>query len=148
MQFRKKPFTTKIYLAQLSLDEGLALIQPENLKHPLFFNGERVKRDYSRFAVLRSNKLACCFCGINGTHFLLEKHKNDKVMPFQVNIYSGSSLLTWDHILPVSHGGSDHVSNGRIACSPCNEGRGNKLTLEEVLWTLKQSPQEIFKSKQ
>jgi 5-methylcytosine-specific restriction endonuclease McrA len=33
--------------------------------------------------------------------------------------------LTWDHIVPLSKGGSNHPTNLRVLCRPCNSSRGN-----------------------
>ncbi|MEU1585224.1 HNH endonuclease [Micromonospora sp. NPDC005710] len=33
---------------------------------------------------------------------------------------------TADHILPLSKGGSNDLTNLRPACGPCNYGRGNR----------------------
>lgn len=145
-RFRKKPYTVINYLAELSIDDGLHLISEESIMNPLYVFGERVKRDYKRFAVLRAHSLQCCFCGLKATRFLVSRHKNDHVMPYSINAYAGEVMLTWDHILPKSHGGSDHVDNGRVACGPCNMRRGNKLTIEDVLWAVKQDPKVIFKN--
>ena len=35
--------------------------------------------------------------------------------------------LTFDHLLPQSHGGSDSFENLRLSCFPCNNSRGNSL---------------------
>lgn len=35
--------------------------------------------------------------------------------------------LTLDHLLPISRGGSNNLENLRLACLPCNQGRGNSL---------------------
>ena len=37
-----------------------------------------------------------------------------------------------DHIVPLSKGGSDEISNCMLLCVPCNRSKGNSLTLEEL----------------
>lgn len=49
--------------------------------------------------------------------------------------YCGSpDLLTMDHIIPRSKGGSDCASNLLSACQSCNASRGNKDYDEFVEW--------------
>lgn len=43
-------------------------------------------------------------------------------------------VATIDHIVPVSRGGADHISNMQLACFECNEKKGN-MTREEYLST-------------
>ncbi len=41
--------------------------------------------------------------------------------------------LTFDHVIPVSKGGTDNLLNGQILCKKCNTVKGNKiLTIEEL----------------
>ena len=139
-----------MYLAQLSVQEGLEVINNVlNVKYEksqkLRINTEVVKRDYDRFRILTSVDLTCFRCGAKATHFQVEKHRNDKVMPFQLNLYAGNKMLTWDHILPKSYEGSNNVINGRCACSTCNEHRGNEMTLQEMVWAATQNPIQIYK---
>lgn len=145
----KKSKVQMMYLAQLEVDEGLDLLKhvlahgrgPEKLR----IMEQIVKRDFDRFAVLTSVQLKCFRCSAEATHFQVEKHRNDKVMPFQLNLYAGNRMLTWDHILPKSYDGSNSPINGRCACSRCNEKRGNDMTLQEMVWAATQNPIKIYK---
>lgn len=50
--------------------------------------------------------------------------------------YCGSEHeLTLDHIVPRSHGGSNHINNVLCACKSCN---GNKAHTEWIIWFLEQ----------
>lgn len=143
---KKKRGVRLSILAHLSIDEGLKLIDGANLKSPpLYIHGERVKRssDYQRFAVMSRGPLKCYCCGIEATHFSIERHRNDHV--YHINCYSNDSMMTWDHIIPKSLGGSNHPDNGRVACEPCNGKRGNEMSMHELLWTLRQDPNKMFK---
>ena len=42
--------------------------------------------------------------------------------------------LTLEHLLSISHGGSNHLSNLVLACGPCNRHVGNSPIVNKVLW--------------
>jgi len=112
---------------------------------PLFMGDKRVKRasDWQRFEVLSQGPLICFECGCKATHFLIERHRNENY--YHINVYAGDRMLTWDHIIPKSLGGSNHVHNGRVACENCNSRRGNDMTVPELLWALRQDPNKVYK---
>lgn len=80
--------------------------------------------------------LSCAACGLEGTQCLLDLQPGAKKP--HVNLYATENeelvLMTKDHIVPVSRGGSDDPSNLRTMCAPCNHVRGNNqtLTLDDI----------------
>jgi hypothetical protein len=145
---RQKPHPTRdIILAQLSVKEGFELMNLSEREKPYLF-GEAIERDWKRWNVLKSCELKCYRCNIRATHWQVEKHKNDWGRPFNLNVYSNRKMLTWDHIVPKSYGGSDEPINGRVACEPCNGNRGNDMTMQEMLWATRQDPRAIYSSKE
>ena len=46
-------------------------------------------------------------------------------------VYCGTALTpeegTEDHVVPLSKGGRNHISNVVLACSPCNVRKGNDM---------------------
>lgn len=148
MTATKLPRVNFSYLAEMPLDEGLKFIS--DVSTPLFVHGQRVRRDRDRFRVITHAAASCalkCFsCGGEATHFVIQRHRNDKVMPYSMDLFSGQRLMTWDHIIPRSHGGSDRPENSRIACEACNHDRGNCMTLEELIWVNKQDPRIVYKT--
>lgn len=78
-----------------------------------------------------SRSTVCVACGLEGSRFFLCKNPSDS-RP-HLNLYAVENdemvLMTKDHIVPVSRGGTDTLSNLRTMCSPCNHGRGNNQTL-------------------
>lgn len=40
------------------------------------------------------------------------------------------STATIEHMIPLSRGGSNHISNCRLACKKCNEERGDKTAFD------------------
>jgi 5-methylcytosine-specific restriction endonuclease McrA len=84
-----------------------------------------------------TGRTTCIKCGIKGDHFHIERHKNDKVMPYSVNLYGWKGdrevLMTWDHILPRSLGGSNRLENAQCMCTECNGDKGSRLSIYEVI---------------
>lgn len=146
---KKKSYTTHSYAAEMSVLEGTELMQHvlTNLRgdEKLKVNGFITKRDFARFEVLTTCELTCFKCGVKATHFIADKHRNDHVMPYSLNLYAGKKMLTWDHIVPKSLGGGNDPLNGRCACSNCNENRGSDMTLSEMIWAATQNPLKIYK---
>ena len=52
--------------------------------------------------------------------------KRDGTSCFWCGVQTQDGALTLDHLVPVSKGGSHHLSNLVLACQRCNEKRGNK----------------------
>jgi hypothetical protein len=67
----------------------------------------------------------CCWCG-----WKLAKAGTYKKMTF-INKRL-HRVATVDHILPQSHGGTDHIHNLRPACLDCNNSRGNGWKHQEA----------------
>lgn len=145
----KKKFkfaVNRCVIRNMTIEEGLALIKDARIDSPpLYIDGERVKRAFQRFAVLSQGPLTCFECGVKGTHFMIERHRNENY--YHINVYAGNKLLTWDHIIPKSLGGSNHHHNGRVACEACNGRRGNEMSIHELLWAMRQNPNEVYKTK-
>jgi len=89
----------------------------------------------------RSNRLLtyhvygtkCCVpgCHCHGDYFAIERAVNQKSSQYHLNLYSYSNglevMMTSDHKLPKSLGGSNDISNRQPMCYPHNTKKGNKL---------------------
>jgi hypothetical protein len=78
--------------------------------------------------------LSCVRCGVTGTQFLLQRHVGSQLEIPHFNLYAKDDegelvLMTKDHILPASKGGSNAISNMQTMCMPCNVSKSTKATL-------------------
>jgi 5-methylcytosine-specific restriction endonuclease McrA len=107
--------------------------------NPLIINTQEgdihVKQGTNRLICLVNNPNCVC-CGARGQFFLLEE--NSEHNGGHINLYAEDEnyellLLTIDHIVPKSHGGSNDLSNLQTMCSVCNNHKANMhLSLEEL----------------
>lgn len=105
----------------------------DNIGHiPKQFNGLKVKMNSQRYYLFKEKGVACIKCGIIGTHFKLKKELNQNKGHF--NLFTDSGIMmTKDHIIPKSLGGSDTFKNYQVMCSKCNSEKDNLITKEELL---------------
>lgn len=72
-------------------------------------------------------------CDNVGEFFSLEKHRRDKSTKQHWNLRTRSGLMmTSDHVIPKSKGGSNSVMNRLPMCERCNGAKSN-MTMEEFL---------------
>lgn len=128
-----------IYYREVSIEEGFRILA-ENKENRLV-RGKKVSapRGVSLFQREHSagNRLSCWCCGITATCFVASKHKNDlQEKPPVLDLYAYSRmqlvLMTRDHIIPKSLGGSNDIRNLRIGCVVCNKDRGNTMSEDET----------------
>lgn len=95
------------------------------------------------------NSTTCVHCGLVGTYFAVEKHHaSDKSWHF--NLYgvdaSGKEvMITSDHIIPKSKGGSNNLPNRQPMCSPCNTAKGSFDSVEEGITHTKEKEKGVRK---
>ena len=97
------------------------------------YDGFRVRMTSLRYQVF-ARSCACVSCGVEGTVMLLEQEPSDPKHPSDrahFNLYArtpaGLVMMTKDHFIPRSRGGSDHVANLQTMCFPCNRQKGGHL---------------------
>ena len=95
----------------------------------------RVAMGSLRYRTFYGNQ-TCVTCGRVGTIMRLESScsRNGVPQPVHFNLYAVEGfkhiLMTKDHIIPVTKGGGDELSNLQTMCQPCNLKKGNKLPNE------------------
>jgi len=91
----------------------------------------------TRLQMFKNGQTSCVRCGLEGSHWHIERAVNDHVMPFSINLYGmvgyEEVMLTHDHVLPKSLGGSNNVVNAQCMCDPCNHKKANFLKLNELI---------------
>jgi len=106
-------------------------------KSRMFFD-KRVRLTSSRYKVYATKGCVCAECGLHGKFFALEQSLSQKTDKFHFNLYGYSRygeeiMLTVDHIIPKSKGGTDDLDNKQCLCFRCNNKKGDKLPSEVVV---------------
>lgn len=99
----------------------------------------RYMRNYGEFSVLMNSsryrvferQIACVSCGIRGLFFALERQLPNTEMP-HFNMYGLDAkmreiLMTQDHIIPRSKGGTNQMDNLQTMCERCNSKKADKI---------------------
>jgi 5-methylcytosine-specific restriction endonuclease McrA len=109
-------------------------------RHAMFHMGDfpySVQMSDSRYRIF-AKSLECCKCGLRGSVMRLEYnwHPRGLIEPhfnlYALNPVNGTYvLMTQDHVIPKSKGGSNRDENLRTMCAPCNEKKGDKHASRE-----------------
>lgn len=78
----------------------------------------------------------CAACFMEGHHFWLEKSGcfSPHFNLYGMNYFNEPNLMTMDHIIPKSKGGSTEPHNVQLLCEKCNRTKKNlMLTTEDIL---------------
>lgn len=103
-------------------------------KSPKVFAGRVVRMNSVRYQVFKKDGTKCKKCGIKGVFFALEKDRFvEGDSGYHLNLYALNKngeevLMTKDHVLPKSKGGSDKLSNLQTMCIHCNNAKGDKIS--------------------
>ena len=100
----------------------------------LVLAGHEVKMWSKRYENFKKNGIECVRCGIRGRYFCLERHgiENER-NTWHFNLYAvdedgGEILMTKDHIIPKSKGGSNSIKNFQPMCSLCNGKKADEMS--------------------
>lgn len=133
-----------ITIAEFKIDYVFGcLFDPQNTLTKIKFkvNGFNysVDKESIRYKVFFKSK-NCRYCGIQGTHFLLQQKKGKDLLTSpnsaHFNLYAkdflhknngNSILMTKDHFIPKSKGGNDSLDNLKTACAICNTLKGSNI---------------------
>jgi hypothetical protein len=90
----------------------------------------KVKMDSDRYSLFKRKGVKCAGCGLMGTFFALEAHKQDAVCGvYHFNLYGldgdgDEVLFTKDHIISKRNGGKNCLENYQTMCFVCNLAKG------------------------
>jgi hypothetical protein len=121
----------------ISLLEGLRRIaagQMKEEKQVLF--GVMVNFSGNRIATYLFKGITCAACKKRGSYFAVEKCRHDRGDTYHLNLWGIESsgrhfLMTSDHIIPKSKGGTGNIRNRQPMCVRCNTKKAD-LTPEQL----------------
>lgn len=100
---------------------------------------KKINTDVSslRLKTFATKGTCCSYCGLQATHFALEKCKGSKLDRYHMNLWGVRNeqeiLFTHDHVHARSLGGADTIDNSVTACEKCNSRKSkyeNRLLFE------------------
>ena len=105
--------------------------QPGVRKEYILLDGVQVKITSERYEIFFIST-TCYECGLEGKFFAAEKFIADKSPKYHFNLYAINEngeevLMTRDHIMPLSKGGLNILSNQKTMCTYCNSKKQDKL---------------------
>jgi hypothetical protein len=119
--------------------DRLATIPPKDVldaianKKPLVHQGVKCDTFGIRLLTYRVHGTNCCVlgCKVKGEYFAIETLSNLHTPLYHLNLYGVADgrevMLTSDHRIPKSRGGSNSIDNRQPMCCPHNAKKGNKL---------------------
>lgn len=115
--------------ATYPVDEILELIKAPNGRVQL--DGDSVRVTGVRLKSFAVHGTVCVVCGLEGAFFAKEKGSVSDTR-FHLNLYALDKdgrevLMTRDHVMPKSKGGSESINNMQTMCARCNGKKGDKL---------------------
>ena len=141
MGIKKRPITNPHYShkggevkGRYSLDEVHTLILTNldrSAVYRVVLDGDLVNVGSNRLRTFATKGVICVCCGRKGDHYVKEKSSPTEPI-FHLNLYATHEngnfiLMTKDHIIPSSKGGSDKLDNLQPMCTRCNSKKGDSL---------------------
>lgn len=126
-----------IHLGAFGLDDVFPFVTAEDTKKEYSVGDKtyQVRMNSDRYHVFRTNNL-CVSCGLAGSKMILDMNPGDSSPHF--NMYAEENgrlvLMTKDHKLAKSKGGTDDLDNYQTMCATCNNLKGAyNLTLQQCM---------------
>lgn len=88
---------------------------------------EEPLRRHRRLRVFAEKGLGCSYCGREGV-YLIKTVGRRSYGDIHIDVYTNDfHLMTIDHVIPKSRGGSNDIDNLVPCCDRCNTKKGSKL---------------------
>lgn len=134
-----------------SIEEIIPLIEKRSYKEGtgsakrIDIDGDIINIRSKRLYTFVVSGTRCCCCGLAGQYFVKEQHRLNQIEQkkyYHLNLYGvdkngNEKMLTSDHIISRSSGGSNSWYNRQTLCSRCNRIKGarrisNDNLLQEI----------------
>lgn len=112
-----------------------------------------LKRLYMLYKISGKNEIRCPFCGIKASHFrLVQDIAQTNTTNYYLHLYGFSKTknktvympFNIDHILPISKGGPNSISNFQATCHTCNLNKGAAIQTNDIETIIKNNKQRQF----
>lgn len=109
---------------------------PTMVKSSFGLNTQQTKsmRFQAILAALLHKELHCYICGSNIINFSTKEEAH----------FENGESMTYDHVFPSCFNGSNHILNGRAACSKCNREKSDSLEFETFKGSVRIIPEKRF----
>lgn len=95
----------------------------------IMVQGMPVKLSGRRLRLFATKGTQCKGCARMGRYYMAERNQGNA--GFSLNLYAAcGTLMTQDHIFPLSRGGTNAMENLQPMCSTCNGRKGDTLPCE------------------
>jgi hypothetical protein len=118
--------TDKLFSIKESVDDLLPRLGQDFIEvHDLEGNSHFPRSNSKRLMTFKHHGTVCVECGEVATHWILTfNEQSDR--PYLSLRGKNGLLFTHDHIIPLSKGGTNTLSNTQTMCGPCNWALGAK----------------------
>lgn len=121
-----KPKFTKL-IEKIEITLGMYMLASPHYLYEMGFISH--PNDIFRLLVFRDKGVVCAGCGITGEYFSLIQDRGGRVYLtlFAMNEHGTEVMMTCDHIIPVSKGGTNFKDNLQPMCEPCNSKKADRM---------------------
>lgn len=115
------------------VDTVFDALKEVNFFGTFILDGDEMKAESLRYKTFFKDSCTCATCGTKGVFFAKERSRGSKRGSYHLNLYSivngKEMLMTKDHFIAKSKGGSDDLNNLNTMCEECNSKKGNKVPI-------------------
>lgn len=106
-------------------------------------DGEVVK--IGRFVVFHKKGTSCVRCGLKATFFKKAKNNGTTILNLYALRGTREVMMTRDHIIPASRGGTKELKNMQPMCEDCNTKKGDFISFEDRIYQSIHTVRRLFR---